>query len=47
MVGAGSFRLIGIVLLQWQHQKHLFQEKTVCWDLATVVLVPAGGGRIS
>ena len=47
MVGVGSFRLVGIVLLQWQHQKHLFQEKIVHWDLATVVLVPVGDGRIS
>ena len=47
MVGAGSFRLVGIVLLHWQHQKHQFREKTVRWDLATIVLVPVGGGRIS
>ena len=47
MVGAGSFHLVGIVLLQWQRQRHLFREKTVYWDLATIVLVPVGGGRIS
>ena len=47
MVGAGSFRLVDIVLLQWQRRRHLFQEKTVRLGWVVVVLVLVVGGRIS
>ena len=45
MVGAGSFRLIGIVLLLLPHQRHRFPGRIVHLDLGVEVLQLVEGGK--